>query len=161
MRIITEEKRNIIEENAKYRGLETVERLISHIRKGRMTKNNALAYLKLEKQYLKEKVCEACRANEKAEYTGELEGIKIGEEIIREINPVLVEGQLLTELDEGTLITPCKVNLNTGQIKGVVRSECCPNTEMVIIDSHDFLVVDCRVKAEITQEETGEKVFWY
>mgnify|MGYP004732418707 CR=1 FL=1 len=161
MRIITEEKRNIIEENAKYRGLETAERLISHIRKGRMTKDNALAFLELEKQYLKEKVCEACRANEKAEYTGELEGIKIGEGIIRDIAPVLVEGQLLTELDKGILITPCKVNLNTGQVKGVARSECCPDMEAVIIEDEEFLVVGCRVQAEIAQEETGEKVFWY
>ena len=161
MRIITEEKIRISGDNGKYRALETVERLINHINKGRMTKKNALTILNIDKQYLMEKVCGATDAEERAKYSGELEGIKTGVELIEETEAVLIEGQLFTGLEQGGLLSPCMINLRTRQIQGITRSECCPDMEAVIIEDEEFLVVDNAIKANIIQEEIGDTVFWY
>lgn len=158
---ILDEKTRITGETGKYRGLETVERLVSNVNKGRMTKKEAMSYLLCEKQYLMEKVCGATDAESRARYTGELEGLTIGKPYIEQALDTLVEALLLTELDEGCLMTECKANIRTGQIQGITRSESCPPVEMVIIGDDEYMVVSDRCEARILQETTGDTVFWY
>lgn len=159
---LSSERIKVAGEVGKLRGLETAERLQSHILKGRMTKEDALSVLKLEKQYIMEKVCESSTAAEQATLGGELEGIKKGIENIEETVPVLVEGMLFTDLEDGaSLLSSCKVNLRTRQVQGIARSAGTPEIEAIIIDNQEFLVVNSKTRANIMQEEREEHVFWY